>query len=404
VFVRDRLLGTTERVSVATGGGQGNGINIVPAISADGRYVGFRSDSSNLVPGDTNEAFDIFVRDRAKGTTERVSLTQGGGQGNGSSGVFLPTISADGRYVAFSSHANNLVSGDVNRAEDVFVRDRANAADVQLSVADAQVREGSSATLPGSFTQFSSLAFTVSLSAKSQHDVSFRFWTEDVTAKVGSDYLIRFGTTIIPAGSISTVITVPVIQDFTAEPNETLRLNIDVPVNATIARGQPVGTILNDDSSLTFTVGTFELAPADATVAVGERLTYALTWTVPSESWRDLDTIQFRIGEEGSLLWLLFDETSRKLSLYNPANGDFGPAFAPGSRNVLSSGAAKLYLAESAFIAAGPDSPEVTLLLTVEFGPQAVGEDYPVEVGAASDDGQFQDFTAGATLTIAPKP
>jgi len=150
-----------------------------------------------------------------------------------------------------------VVSGDINGREDVFVRDRANAADVQLGVADAQVREGSSLTLPGSFTQFSSLAFTISLSAKSQQDVSFRYWTEDVTAKNSSDYLIRVGTATIPAGSISTIITVPVIQDFTAEPNETLRLNIDVPVNATIARGQAVGTILNDDSSLTFRVGTF---------------------------------------------------------------------------------------------------------------------------------------------------
>jgi hypothetical protein len=182
-----------------------------------------------------------------------------------------------------------------------------------------------------------------------------------------------------------------------------LRLNIDVPVNATIARGQAVGTILNDDSSLTFSLGTFEVTPAEAAIAVGERLTYALTWTVPGDSWRDLNTIEIRIGEDGSLLWLLFDETSRTLSLYNPARGDFGPAFAPGSRNVLSSGSAKLYLAESAVIAAGPASPEVTLLLTVGFEPPAVGKDYPVEVGATSDDGQIQDFDRGATLTVVPR-
>jgi hypothetical protein len=70
---------------------------------------------------------------------------------------------------------------------------------------------------------------------------------------------------------------------------------------------------------------------------------------------------------------------------------------------VLSSGAAKLYLAESAVIAAGPASPEVTLLLTVEFKPPAIGEDYPVEVGATSDDGQIQDFDRGGVLTIVPR-
>jgi Tol biopolymer transport system component len=406
IFVRDRITGTTERVSVTTFGAQGNGNSFIPdlrpAISADGRYVAFTSEASNLVVGDTNGTLDIFVHDRALGTTERVSVSQSGRQANDQSGSFSRAISADGRFVVFHSLANNLVSGDSGR-QDVFVRDRGTVADVQLSVADAQVREGSAATLPGQFVQFSSLVFTVSLSARSQQDVSFRYWTEDLVASDRSDYLIRFGTATIPAGSISTVISVPVIQDFDAEPNETMRLNIDVPVNASIARGQAVGTILNDDSSLTFISGTFELSPAEATVAVGDRLTYELTWTVPSDSWRDLNTIEVRIGEEGSLLWLLFDETSRTFSLYNPAKGDFGPAFSPGSHNVLSSGAAKVYLDESAIIAAGPNSPEVTLLLTVGFEPPAIGDHYLVEVGATSDDGQIQAFEPGGSLNVMPR-
>ena len=83
-----------------------------PAISADGRFVAFISDATNLVPGDTNGRYDVFVRDRQTGTTRRVSVGPGGVQGNGDS--FDPAISADGRFVAFDSYATNLVPGDTN--------------------------------------------------------------------------------------------------------------------------------------------------------------------------------------------------------------------------------------------------------------------------------------------------
>ena len=121
VFVRDRQSGTTERVSVATDGTQANNDNYSPAISADGRYVTFQSDASNLVPGDTNGTWDVFVRDRQSGTTQRVNVATDGTQAN--SGSDSPAISADGRYVAFASYASNLVPGDTNHSEDVFVRD-----------------------------------------------------------------------------------------------------------------------------------------------------------------------------------------------------------------------------------------------------------------------------------------
>ena len=121
MFVRDRRSGTTQRVSVATDGTQANNDNYSPAISADGRYVTFQSDASNLVPGDTNGTWDVFVRDRQSGTTQRVNVATDGTQAN--SGSDSPAISADGRYVAFASYASNLVPGDTNHSEDVFVRD-----------------------------------------------------------------------------------------------------------------------------------------------------------------------------------------------------------------------------------------------------------------------------------------
>jgi len=132
VFVRDRQLGTTERVSVDSLGAQGNGESWGLSISADGRYLAFRSTSSNLVAGDTNSAADIFLRDRRLGTTQRVSLDSSGAEGNGDSEG--AAISADGRYVSFYSAATNLVPGDTNGVADVFVRDLQTGTTVRASV------------------------------------------------------------------------------------------------------------------------------------------------------------------------------------------------------------------------------------------------------------------------------
>lgn len=112
----------SEMVSVASDGSPGNNFACCPSMSADGRFVAFHSGSDNLVPGDTNGAVDVFVRDVQEGTTHRVSVAGDGSQGNFESRA--PSISADGRFVAFQSHATNLVPGDTNGALDVFVHDR----------------------------------------------------------------------------------------------------------------------------------------------------------------------------------------------------------------------------------------------------------------------------------------
>ena len=122
VFVRDRQVQTTTRVSLTNGGAQANRRSGRPATSTDGRYVSFWSAATNLVAGDTNVREDLFVRDRQGGTTQRVSISSSGVQGNGDS--YGPSMSADGRYVGFGSAASNLVSGDTNRFGDVFVYDR----------------------------------------------------------------------------------------------------------------------------------------------------------------------------------------------------------------------------------------------------------------------------------------
>ena len=122
IFVHDRQTGTTERVSVASDGSEGDSGSYSSAISADGRFVAFESGASNLVPGDSNEMTDIFVHDCQTGTTERVSVASDGSEGD--SGSYSSAISADGRFVALSSYASNLVPGDTNGTEDIFVHDR----------------------------------------------------------------------------------------------------------------------------------------------------------------------------------------------------------------------------------------------------------------------------------------
>jgi Tol biopolymer transport system component len=119
VFVRDRIAGTTTRVSVATDGRQGNHESDTPAISGDGRYVAFVSGASNLVPRDRNKAADVFVHDRAKHETTRVSVSSDGAEGD-QGGDAYPAISADGRFVAFASSSTNLAAG----ATGAFVHDR----------------------------------------------------------------------------------------------------------------------------------------------------------------------------------------------------------------------------------------------------------------------------------------
>lgn len=127
MFVHDRQTGTTSRVSVVTGGGQANQDNEAPAISADGRFVVFGSEATNLVLGDANAVEDVFVHDRQTGITSRVSVGTGGVQANGPSGE-ESALSADGLFVLFLSSATNLVPGDTNGVQDVFIHDRGAAA------------------------------------------------------------------------------------------------------------------------------------------------------------------------------------------------------------------------------------------------------------------------------------
>ena len=155
----------TTIASVATGGAQGNDLSALPAISGDGRYVGFFSYAYNLVPDDTNNAGDVFVHDRVLGITSRVSVDSAGNQSNGYS--FSITLNSDGRFAAFYSYASNLVSGDTNTHPDVFVHDSQTGETTRVSVdsAGGQGDDGSgyccypiSMSANGQFVAFQSYA------------------------------------------------------------------------------------------------------------------------------------------------------------------------------------------------------------------------------------------------------
>src|SRR5262249_40872443 len=143
VFVRLRATGVTELVSLAMDGSQSNGPSLYPSISGDGNLVAFQSQATNLVPADTNDAADIFVRDRMHQTTERLC---GSVQGNDFS--ITPAISADGNVVAFASAATNLAPNDTNRRIDIFVCDRRTATLELVSVSSAGVQGNGDSILP----------------------------------------------------------------------------------------------------------------------------------------------------------------------------------------------------------------------------------------------------------------
>jgi Tol biopolymer transport system component len=144
IFVRDRVQGETTRVSISSTGAEANDDSGFPAVSANGRFVAFASLASNLVRGDTNHRGDVFVRDRKRGKTTRVSVNSAGAEANDGT-VWRPAISADGRFVAFFSGSTNLVPNDHNGIRDFFVRDLTREETTRISVSSTGAEQ-----IPGS--------------------------------------------------------------------------------------------------------------------------------------------------------------------------------------------------------------------------------------------------------------
>ncbi|MFN8381360.1 MAG: hypothetical protein U0V02_05440 [Anaerolineales bacterium] len=156
VFLRNLSLGTTVRVSLDASGAQANNGSGASSVSADGRFVAFESDATNLVAGDTNNITDIFVKDMQTGAITRVTVDSSGVEANGISSD--AAISGDGRYVAFASEASNLVPNDLNGVRDIFVHDLQTGATIWASTNGNATSWEPSISLDGHFVVFTSAA------------------------------------------------------------------------------------------------------------------------------------------------------------------------------------------------------------------------------------------------------
>jgi len=145
VFFYDRRADELSLVSVSSDGEQGNMSSKVASVTTDGRYVAFVSEASNLVAGDTNAKADIFVHDRQTGETSRISIGLAGEETDGNS--MHPQLSADGRYIVFASSATNLVAGDTNNRDDIFVYDRETEGIRLASMSTAGIQGNDSSSL-----------------------------------------------------------------------------------------------------------------------------------------------------------------------------------------------------------------------------------------------------------------
>ncbi|MGZ8225827.1 MAG: hypothetical protein ACXWT3_04200 [Methylococcaceae bacterium] len=176
IFVHDLLTGTTKRISIDSAGNQANSASYAPVISADGRFVAFQSEAANLVEGDTNAESDIFVHDQSTGETTRISVDSAATQGNEFSAQ--PAISANGRFVAFFSGASNLVDQDTNGYPDVFVKDRTTGKTTRVSIGSTGEQGNNSSAFPnisadGRFVAFSSYASSLAPRDTKDFDDSF---------------------------------------------------------------------------------------------------------------------------------------------------------------------------------------------------------------------------------------
>lgn len=285
VLVRDMWAGTTALASVNAGNtGGGNSHSIGPSISADGRFVAFESEATNLAAGDTNYVSDVFVRDMQAGTTALASANAGNtGAGNNHSRT--PSVSGDGRFVAFTSDAINLVAGDMNMMMDVFVRDvRANTtrrvhicylmndnpppswftpdgrfvvfldgvANIFLSdlgppapllgfsAADYAVEEDGGGTA----------LVTVTRSGDTSAEMSVSYATSDGTASSGSDYTTAQGKLNFAAGESRQVFAIHVANDGLSESPETINLKLFNPTGGAGLDPLRAATItIEDDDS-----------------------------------------------------------------------------------------------------------------------------------------------------------
>ena len=208
IFVRDRQAKTTKRINLAPNGTQANGTTTLDSISENGRYISFTSEANNLlVEGDTNKTSDIFVYDRQEGTTERINLAVNGAQANGASSS--SDLSADGRYVVYESDASNLVPNDTNGKKDIFIYDRQEKTTARVDVAENGTQSNVDSYSASISDDGRYVAFASSSNSNGSSQVFLRDLVDQTTVKVNSDSLSTIsgnGEYILFNSSLDTIV------------------------------------------------------------------------------------------------------------------------------------------------------------------------------------------------------
>lgn len=227
VFVFDRQTGQTSRVSLNSNGNQGDFDSFTPSISADGRFVSFHSLATNLIEGDTNAVRDVFVRDRLTGKTTRISVNASGQEGNERS--FESQISADGRFVSFTSDATNLVNGDTNTSRDVFVAQIRSSTLAQSSILtnDTDLENNVPLTATLATTPTNALSFTLNADGSFNYTPTANFNGVDSFTYQAID---RLGAISAPT---TVGLTVTAINDAPVAVNDTLSVSPGATLNVT---------------------------------------------------------------------------------------------------------------------------------------------------------------------------
>lgn len=260
VFTHDLSTGITERVSVSSSGGEGDRWSLLPTLSYDGRYVAFESHSTNLVAGDTNDEGDIFVHDHVTGTTKRVSVDSNGVQaGDKSTG---PEIADDGRHIVFMTLAKNMVPGDNNSYYDIYLHDRVSGVLEKISNSSAGVYGNGHCWWPsvsetGEAVVFSSDADNlVSGDTNSREDTFVR----DRLNGLGTNFIVLEGPSSAPVGSAVN------LSWYSARPNSSYWLYYSLNLNGFVFMGHTfdIGapqTLLDSSTNASNGIGNYTSAP-----------------------------------------------------------------------------------------------------------------------------------------------
>ena len=387
--------GDTERVSVDSAGNQGTLDSDLAACSTDGRYVAFESYAANLVAGDTNFAQDVFVRDRQTGVTTRVSVSSAGVQGNSNS--YEPDISGDGRFVTFTSIASNLVAADYNLKSDVFLHDRQTGVTTRISegVSGAEVKWPSDScriSTDGAYVVFVSSGNNLVPSGAFGTHVYWR----DLAS--GSNELVSMDSSGVPGDGVSGA---PAISDNGVVVFESLATNL-VPgdtngVSDVFVRDMPAGTTTRASVSSVGVEGNNYSVEADVS-ADGSRVAFTTRATNLTPNLFGHDTVLLHDRTTGQTTIVSVDLTGTSAATwfsYDPSIS------ADGNRIAFHSRATDLVegdtnLAYDVFVR--DVAAATTVRVSVDSADGEVADDS--FDAAISGDGEIVAFTSEATTLV----